>query len=555
MNTAKLLMTGVLLFCPFAAFSQDKIVEGKDDEIRVKKQLLIVDLENQIKDIPYAAVRVYARCMIASWLWKDGKDDTGRAEEIAAAAIHDHYKYKNEIPFPYFFDSRLFNLIDSRSKDLAKQLKEKYKASLDESALITDLLSQKNGEKLAVDAAVRMLSRPNEQNPDFVYLLMTLDQRGSSELSRLLGAILAADQTGRIKLPTNMIEILTGFLIKPDAPNELRKQFIKLVLTRARNVAALSEPDQWAYYRTMQRLWPDISTRYPEMLAEAGTIHVLLSARVDRATREGNERYERLQNSPDKLAATVAEAERADKDLDKHILFKSAANLALKEKKFVYAVDLMEKASEIDVTTTGTSAEFSKRLHDQFYREVVTKALESSEPDAANHAVKKMGALWSKAEGLRRISKFYIDKNDLDSGRHAHDEALKLIGKTETSQELLATVVRMLPSAQKIDSSHVFELSQVIAKKINTIPSLNVEDKPETRNYQDYVIKAMTVNWFLLPALTELVKVDKNAAADLAGRIEKKEIKLIADFVLSTNAIDSLPKLKKATESAISPSQ
>lgn len=554
MKTKKLLMAGVLISCSFVTFGQENPADNKD-EVRIRKQTVVTDLETQIRDVPFAAVRVCARYRIASWLWKNAKDDTGRAEDVARAALEDHYKNKGEIPQKWFCNAQLFVLLDAHAKDVAKQLREKYKASEDESAAIIDSLGQKGGEKQAVDAAVRMLSRQNEKSPDLVYLLMTLEQRGSPELTRLLGAILAADDAGRTRFPTHMIEILTGFFIKPDVPGEMRKHFIRLVLARSRNVAALSVLDQGAYYRTIQRLWPDISTKYPEMVAEAGTVHALLSAQASRSTREANERYERLQNSSDKLAATVAEAERAEDARGKYSLYRSAARLALEKKKFVYAVDLMEKASEIDITASGISTEFSKNLHHEFYRDVAIKALEVNEPDGANHAVKKMNVPLAKAEALRNISKYYIDKNDLESGRSAHDEAIKLISGVDSSPDGIATAIRMMPTANKIGPIYMSELSQIIAKKINAIPSLNVEDKPDTKNYRDYVTNAMTINLDLRPALIELVKVNRNAAADLASRIEKKEIRIIADYVLLTDSIDSLSKQKKSLESAMLPSK
>jgi hypothetical protein len=552
----KILLIGLVLSSSFLCLSQEKVAEERD-ELLLRKQMIVSDLESQIKNNPLAAVRVYAGYRVASWLWRTGKDDTGRAEDIAATAIGDYYQNKAEIPFDYYLDSQLFVLLDAHAKDSAKQLREKYKTSSDDDArLIPSLLAQKNGEKLAVDAAVRLLAGQNESSPDLMYLLIRLEQQRSPELNRLLGSILAAEESSRTTLSTNTIEMFTGFFMKPNVPIEMRTRFLRLVLARSRNVAALSVPDQWAYYRTLQRLLPDLAAEYPELLAEAGVVHALLSAQVTRSTREANDRNERLRNSSDKLAATVAEAEREDDGTTKYSLYRSAARLALAEKKFVYAADLMEKASETKMSGSLTPKEetFRSNLHDEFYRDVVTKSLEASESDAANHSVKKMNAPLSKGEGLRRISKYHIEKKDPEAGRQAHDEAIKLIGKMESSPEAIATLLRMLPTTQKLDPARVFELSQLIAKSINTIPSLTIEDKPDTKNYQDYVRKMMAINFDLQPALTALVKVDRSAAADIADRIEKKEIRIIADYVLLTDSIDNLPKQRKNLETANLPS-
>ena len=92
----------VLIFtfsCVLAVFGQQKstVIKLEQSEIVIRKQIISDDLEKQVQDIPFAAVRVFARYMIASWLWKDGRDDTGRAENLAVTAVDDLYKNKAEI--------------------------------------------------------------------------------------------------------------------------------------------------------------------------------------------------------------------------------------------------------------------------------------------------------------------------------------------------------------------------------------------------------------------------------------------------------------------------
>ncbi|HMQ02918.1 MAG TPA: hypothetical protein PKD26_03305 [Pyrinomonadaceae bacterium] len=90
----------------------------------------------------------------------------------------------------------------------------------------------------------------------------------------------------------------------------------------------------------------------------------------------------------------------------------------------------------------------------------------------------------------------------------------------------------------------------MIAKKINTIPSLNPEDKPDTPNYSDYVTKVMLINSNLVPALTSLAKENRNAATDLADRIERKEVRVIANYILLADSINISKETKKGKESA-----
>lgn len=529
------------LFFSFVSSGQDNVVDNKNtaqkNEIILQKQLIVTDLENRIKEIPYAAVRVYARYRTVTWLWKDGKDDTGRAVEIAGAAIADHYQNRDEIPPLYSSLSRLFVLLDAHSKDTARQLREKYKiSSEDEARNITALLGQKDGKKLAVDAAVRLLSGHSETSPDLIYLILQLEQEGSPELNRLLGAILTAEASGRTRFPTHMIEMFSHHFLRPGVPVGLQKQFLGLIIAKSRNVFQMSEADQLAYYRMLQRLWPEISA-YPELVAEASTALALLGTRVARATREAHERYERINNSSDKLAATVAEAERAEDKTTKYGLYVSAAKLALEKSKFIYAVDLMGMAAEIDMSENSLTEESLKSQHDYFYSNVVKKALDEDEPEAASYAIRKIDASVTKAETLASLSKYYVDNGEMGTGRNAYNEAIKTVSDVKNSPRALSLLIRMLSTSHKIDPTGVYELNRLISKELDNIPSLNIDDESGTDNYQNHVKMVMNINVDLFAELTRLIEENRNAVSDLTSRINKKEIRSIADLVLLTNPI------------------
>ena len=534
------LLTLTLFFFVFAFSLSGQEGAEKMNEHRTgdhfQKEVVIHELETQFKSIPYAAIRVCLRYKLAEWLLKDGHDETGRGEQIAVSAIEDNFQKRAEIPFSYSCAPQLFVLLQSHSKDVAQKLVDKYQSG-DESSLIPALLAKEGGDRLAVDAALRSLSGLSEQRPDLVYLLMRLDQQGSPEIYRVLSAILSAEESGRSAYPTGMIEIFSTYFIKPDVPAEIQRQFLRMIVMRSLNVMSLTIPDQGAYYRMMQRLLPEISTIYPELLPEAAAAHSILSSKVTRETREANERHERIRNSADKLAATVAEAERAKDAVVKYSLYTSAARLALNDKKFVYAVDLMEKASEIDLSDTSVNEPFRVRMHDEFYRDVVVKALEAMDPNAATYAIAKMTADLSKAESLRHMAQYFIKNDDLDSARRYHDRGIRLISNVQSSTHSITTLIKMLPNAQGVDPGRVFEVNRLIARGVNAIPSPDVADRPGTENYQTYVTDVLTINWMLLKEMTSLVKENRNAVMDLANRVEKKEVKIATTFVLLTEPI------------------
>ena len=56
----------------------------------------------------------------------------------------------------------------------------------------------------------------------------------------------------------------------------------------------------------------------------------------------------------------------------------------------------------------------------------------------------------------------------------------------------------------------------------------------------------MQINWNLLPALLNLRKENSGSAETLVNRIEKKEVRIIADFAMAITSIDheSDPRLR-----------
>lgn len=143
--------------------------------------------KDRSKDIQFAGVRVHTKYKIASWLWQDGKDDTGRAEHMTISAIDDLYANKEEIPDPYLtiLRSRLIALLDMHAKNSANKLREKYKiGSSGEPETFDSLLDQKGGDKLAVDAAIKSLVDDSQGNLELSVLAWQLQQRQSPELLR-----------------------------------------------------------------------------------------------------------------------------------------------------------------------------------------------------------------------------------------------------------------------------------------------------------------------------------------------------------------------------------
>lgn len=101
----KIILSLVLTaFCCITYFGQTPPPQKPDEKVEIavrqrilKKQIFVDNLDNQAKDVSLTAARVFVRFKLAQWLWKDGKDETGRAESLAVRALEELFEKKARI--------------------------------------------------------------------------------------------------------------------------------------------------------------------------------------------------------------------------------------------------------------------------------------------------------------------------------------------------------------------------------------------------------------------------------------------------------------------------
>ena len=94
----QIVVVAILLFGLLGVRAQvaKSTVPSERGEATIRKQIAVDSIENQLKDVPFAAIRVYVGCSVAKWLWQAGEDGTGRAEPVALAAFEELEKKKDE---------------------------------------------------------------------------------------------------------------------------------------------------------------------------------------------------------------------------------------------------------------------------------------------------------------------------------------------------------------------------------------------------------------------------------------------------------------------------
>lgn len=541
----------LIAFCCVAAFGQkpsEKSEQAAIDarQILIKKQILADSLDNQAKDVPFVAVRVFVRTKLAEWLWKDGKDDTGRAEQIAVRAVEELYEKKDEISTPDFLQKDLFSLLEVNAKDTAKKLRAKYDVdSTDDLSNAVGLLNKEGGDKLVAEKIKKYLAE--KQNVGAIsFLLGMLQSQKSPEVLSILAELVSLEETGRNSFPPNSLVYVANDFRDAAVPNALKIRFYRVVLSKGRNALQNGGDDITSADYLMKAVLPDINANAPELSAEANAIKAALSAGTSQRTREIQERRERIAQSADKLAATIAEIDKTDDTGDRYELLISATLLAQKEEKFQLAVDLIEKTIGDEKTEGFLTPEFRQDFHDQRLILITEAALEKDDVESARYATKKIVEGLSKSESLRTTADYFYIKKDLVSALAAYDEALKLAEKGDnTDKSKFKELIRLIFLAQRIDKSRISEVTNITARAIDRIPTLNADDKPGTENFNNYVSLITRTNYNLYPIISRLAKENRNEAMDFASRINRKEVRIVADLALAIDEIEKETKQVK----------
>ena len=540
----------LIVFCGLSCYAQ-KANEKAEIAARqkiLKKQIIADDFDRQAQDVSVAAVRVFVRMRLAEWLWRDGGDETGRAELLAVKAVEELYGKKDEIPESLSLKSRLFSLLDVNAGETAKKLRAKYNVeSAEDLSNAFPLLNREGGDKIVAAKLKNNLPGQTDLGQTAIYLRL-MQSKKSPEYLPVLSEIINLQESGKINYPPLSLNWIADIIRDSTVPNDLKNRFYRIILSKARSALQSSDAAEIQYTDSLlYAVLRNISTNAPELTGEANALKTALSAKTSQRARERQESEQKIEESADKLAALIAEADKTEDSGAKYNLLNRASLLAMKEGKFRLAVDLLEKTIENVPDKRPPGKEFRRSYYDQQLNQIREQALIKDDVDAASYAVKRIGNDLKKADALYQTASYFIRKKDLPAALGVYEEALKLAAKSDDAEHLkIYTLVRLINAAAVIEPGRVSEVTSLTAKTLDRMPTPNPEDKPGTEKFTDYVSAVMRVNYSLYPAVAGLARINKPEAVVFAGLINRKEFKIIAELAL---AIDSFEFERKKTES------
>jgi len=540
------LFLGIFIFCSVICLGQKANVKPADERLRIKlaKQSAVDNFEVEISNVSYPAVRSFVRFQIASWLWKEGKDDTGYAPKLAVKAFEELAASEGENSGRCSSDlcAKILALLELHSPETKKKLAEKYKLdSLAELDSAFSLLEQKNGEKLVADKIIRSFETDADLPSQTGSLIEKLAARNSPELLRALEALLNASERGRAQYSTESLFELADTFRNPLIPVVLRNRFYFMVVKTCYAVLNSEDEDLNSAYNLIYAISGDIPPTSVELFNQVELLKSSLKVRIYQGGKEYEEAFERIESSSDKLKATLSEAEATDNKALKESLYIDAENLALRNKKLQIALDVIEKLIEIRKQNDKKDDKREQLWYDQCFRDVALQALKENNVDINKIATGKINDSLMRADVLRRTAIYFYDNKRLFSASETLKETLKITNEAENNSRKISILLQLIPAYQKIDKDQIFEITRITAKTIDAVPSLNVEDKPESENYRKYVNSAIAIDISLLSTFSEFLKLNKMEAINFSNRINKKEFKIITSYALMTDGLRSVP--------------
>lgn len=537
----------IVICCSLSCLAQETNPSANLDNQQntIARQILVNDLENQVKDVPLAAVRSLVRYRMASWLWLNGKDDTGYAGTLATKALEELYLRKNETPDLYRSDlsSRIFALLEANSPDDAKRFREKFGVTSDpdlNSAF--SLFGKKDGPRLISDKLVLSLQNQAEISPQAISLIEELEVRRLPELIKVLSQVLDEDEKGRSHYSAESLFYLVNIFRGQTITAELRRRFYLVAIRKAKEGLVSSDTDVTSAYDLINASLPDISINAEDLFSEASILRIALSGRATRSSKEYREISERIEKAPDKLKALISEAENTDDRELRASLLTDAANLAIEKKQFQSAMDLVEKLAEL--RRPGKVDKHFDAWHDQFMSGVAVQSLKENDTATSVRAADKILDSLTKADILRKTALYYFERRDFISASNTLNDSRTITNQAENSARKVSAMLRLILAFEKIDKFQMSRATEEAAKTIDATPSLGADDRPESENYEKHINSVMTIDMSLLPMFTELLKEDRMQAVDFANRIKRREIKIIASYALMIDSMRSVASSK-----------
>ncbi len=491
----------------------------------------ILALAGQVKEVDSPTLRAFLYIRIIKTAAQEARlaPRLANVVETGLADVRDH---ENEIPFN-IASSLWWEIAEPLKQfdaDGTARLRQKY-------ALQRDYGANGNKEAGQLAAAIAKMKSPQASPQDAANVRQIITS-GQVKFVHIVGELLFLDRDNAPILPQVLNYLLDLQEQKPDGPGlqvmsytwriflkasippEIQLRFLNIVTDATRDTASLSrDPNRAnAVYFLLQGTLPFIQKLTPHRYSEAAGQFALISGSNPQFAAKETV-YQRIKDSSDPLAQTVSEAETAKDAGFQSELWLSATRLAEKQAKFRLAVEYALRWRKVR-EESGDKGFFE--FGNSVFNEIVEKALQAQDPDAAHFAALALAGASSQAEAVRNIAEYFLKKKDNDKAKEMRQEAAKLLTDAPAGRDKSWTAGKLALNWAGLDDYQFREALRFMVKVSNNMTK-PVKD-PEGRE-----------SWSLFPVMTIVNQVfaklgaeDRVGALNLAHTFLFKELQIAA---------------------------
>jgi hypothetical protein len=552
-----ILISAITLLCLNAANGQTQSTGKAEAYQNQQRAAALSSLAFDIKQVDDAPQRCFLRTEIARALF-EGRIESyhDKADSLLLDCLEDtvdNLEQFSEMQLGWN-KSEVLGLLRKYSPKLATKAEKKYFAKAGD----TDLIDEQ--EALAgtrpAETARKLVAKINrgEISPGISMMIEEIKGRDPVAALAILNAILQFYRANPERVHTDMqLPFLIYSYLDNRVPIETKNGFYALLIRMGE--MAIADPDNsllWESARSsLATVLPDIQKVNPELYPRASALYNALKSAQSEYERERDEVWKRINESKDKLAQALSEAESARNKSLKSDLWVAASGYAIEEKKFRLAADTRLKVSfekVLYVSGNGTRntedvAGITRLSHAYFLTEnLLDECLKENDIESAEYAVGLAEVPWLRGKGLFKIAGKLVELNKKEQAFDKLNDGQKMMEKAELKREKIWVMSSVgLRTALKIDKTRAFDIASDLVKTINRIPTPGPDDKPGTDARKDYTYTLTAVSHNLRDAFRLLGKENMALADSISQGIQLREWRLVVRIALETERLYPLP--------------
>ncbi|HUF04802.1 MAG TPA: hypothetical protein VMM38_11590 [Aridibacter sp.] len=355
-------------------------------------------------------------------------------------------------------------------------------------------------------------------------IISKLRERDPSRALEIMSQLLSVyeSRAGNFEFENTLVFVSHEFLLE-STPLDMKRRFLNLVINLSSYT--LQHPEN-QFLRNLARNLLQTTLQHfrsvlPEHLDTAQALKATFDARQSDSERALQEINDRIERSDDKLAQTIEEAKSAELEVVANQLWRRAAHIAVREKKFVIAADSIVNVKS---QSFDTRPYFIKQT-------IVPAAVKENDLKAANYAISRLEQNADKAEAMLLIGKHLAETEEPLSALKYLDDALRLLENVEPSAFKLNLLSNGVLVASRVDKENMERIAGPVVKNTNGLPSAPAEDIRGSTGHREYVQKVLYGSGHnIANAFSWLAEVDVDLASMYAQGIHRKDLRLIAEI-------------------------